>query len=120
MKIIKPNEAGMGANYKNVVFRARFSCTVPSIIIIDMISQVTIWIHTLKSEMQHAHQKLVHNHSEILEIRDVSHDVNDDDPNPQMLDNEDHRVHRKMSQNVLCSSRKKFGSTKFLHFLRFL
>ena len=96
MKVIKPNEAGMGANYKNVVFQARFSCTVPSIIIIDMISQVTIWIHTLKSEMQHAHGKLVHNHSEILEIRDVSSDVNDDDPNPQRLDNEDHRVHRKM------------------------
>ena len=88
--------------------------------IIDMISQMTIWIHTQKSETQHAHHKLVHNHSEVLEIRDVSYDVNDDDLNPQRLDNEDHRVHRKMSEDVLCSSRKKFGRTKFLQFLRFL
>ena len=100
MKVIKPNETGMGANYTNDAnFLEGVSSRVfhvPSMIIIDRIYLMTIWIRTLKSQTQHAHHKLVHNHSEILEIRDVSSDVNDDDPNPQRLDNEDHRVHRKM------------------------
>ena len=117
MRVKKTNEEGMGANYTNVAFRTRFSCTVPSIMIIDMISQMTIWIHTLRSETQHAHHKLVHNHSEVLEIRDVSYDVNDDDLNPQRLDNEDHRVHRKMAENVYFAVAEK--STKFLRFLQY-